>query len=497
MIPSLWSSLSIHATRSRLGFLVSLVLASAGTLPAPTVASAENAHAPQLKVGFAETDITPQVKQRTVYMAGFGKGRVATGVHDPLMVRAVVFQHNNEKIAMVSVDVVGLFYEFTQKIRTRLPGYKYVLVSATHNHEGPDTMGLWGPNPFLSGIDQKYMSHLQNQVVKAVQSAAKNLRSANTRLGKHRAPELLHDSRKPLVKHDEIVVLQFLQPKSSQSIGILVQWNCHPEVLGGSNKLITADHVGYTVAYLKRKYKCPVAYFTGTVGGLMTNLRVPVRDKNGKLLKDRTFQKAERYGNLVGEAADTALKESLPVKLYPFDVRQKQIYLPIANEVYLLGWKLGVLRRKAYKWNGNIEKAKELPRRNTSVKNLCLRTEVGYIRLGELGVAAIPGEIYPELVLGKYQDPVEPGADYPKSKLEPSIYSQFSTKHKMIIGLANDEIGYIIPKRQWDQKPPYCYGRKRSQYGEINSLGSETAPLLCDAFCELLRKRKTKKIHPN
>ena len=25
----------------------------------------------------------------------------------------------------------------------------------------------------------------------------------------------------------------------------------------------------------------------------------------------------------------------------------------------------------------------------------------------------------------------------------------------MIIGLANDELGYIIPKRQWDEKPPF------------------------------------------
>ncbi len=52
----------------------------------------------------------------------------------------------------------------------------------------------------------------------------------------------------------------------------------------------------------------------------------------------------------------------------------------------------------------------------------------------------------------------------------------------MLIGLANDEIGYIIPKRQWDEKPPFCYGRKKAQYGEENSLGPDTAPLLCKAF---------------
>ena len=53
---------------------------------------------------------------------------------------------------------------------------------------------------------------------------------------------------------------------------------------------------------------------------------------------------------------------------------------------------------------------------------------------------------------------------------------------KFIFGLANDEIGYIIPKRQWDEKPPFCYGRQKAQYGEINSVGPETAPILYHAL---------------
>jgi hypothetical protein len=93
-------------------------------------------------------------------------------------------------------------------------------------------------------------------------------------------------------------------------------------------------------------------------------------------------------------------------------------------------------------------------------------------------------------VLGKVQDPADAGADYPMAGVEPSIYGQLKAKHRMIVGLANDEIGYIIPKRQWDEKPPYCYGRKKSQYGEVNSLGPDTAPLLCDAFQATARRKQ-------
>jgi len=115
-----------------------------------------------------------------------------------------------------------------------------------------------------------------------------------------------------------------------------------------------------------------------------------------------------------------------------------------------------------------------------------VKTEVGYLKLGELEVAVIPGEIYPELVLGKIQDPVDPGADYPDAPVEPGLYPQMKGKHRMLIGLGNDELGYIIPKRQWDEKPPFCYGLKKSQYGEINSVGPETAGIICGTFKELV-----------
>jgi len=53
-----------------------------------------------------------------------------------------------------------------------------------------------------------------------------------------------------------------------------------------------------------------------------------------------------------------------------------------------------------------------------------------------------------------------------------------SGKYKFIFGLANDEIGYIIPKSEWDVDKPYLYNSKRDFYGEENSLGPETAPIL-------------------
>ena len=62
----------------------------------------------------------------------------------------------------------------------------------------------------------------------------------------------------------------------------------------------------------------------------------------------------------------------------------------------------------------------------------------------------------------------------------------------MLIGLANDELGYFIPKRQWDEKAPFCYGLKKAQYGEMNSVGPDAAPVICNTFKELV-----KRLHPD
>lgn len=461
-------------------WILLLVLSTASTL---------RAGPPSLRVGFAAADITPEIAgKKKVWIAGFGKNRASTGVLDPIMARCVVLDDGGKRIALVSLDLVGLFYQETEKIRSRLPKFDHVQVTCTHNHEGPDTLGLWGPNFFTSGLDADYQARVVDTVVRTLEKAAADLHPVQARIGTIALPDLLHDGRLPQIKHDELVALVF-RDAAGKERGIVVQWNCHPETLDSRNTLLSADYVAWTVRHLAEKHRCPVVYLTGTVGGLMTSLHVPVRDENGKPLADGTVEKTKRFGLLVGQAADRALAKAVPLKLIPFAVRTRQVYLPLDNNLYQLGWKLGVLKREAYAWKNDPYRADPLPEKPAPKQRLALRTEIGLLRLGELEIAAIPGEIYPELVLGKVQDPVDPGADFPEAPVEPALYAQMKAKHRLLVGLANDEIGYILPRRQWDEKAPFCYGRKTGQYGEVNSLGPETGPLLCEAFRRLAAEK--------
>jgi len=54
--------------------------------------------------------------------------------------------------------------------------------------------------------------------------------------------------------------------------------------------------------------------------------------------------------------------------------------------------------------------------------------------------------------------------------------------------MSNDMIGYIVPKSQWDVEPPFSYGYKNRPYGEINSLGPETAPKIHAEVLKVLKE---------
>ncbi|QEL17880.1 neutral/alkaline non-lysosomal ceramidase N-terminal domain-containing protein [Limnoglobus roseus] len=442
----------------------------------------------QLSVGFAEVDLSPTIGKKPVYLAGFGLNRKATKVHDPIMARAVVFSDGKQKIGFVCVDVIGLFLPTVENVRKQLPGFQYVLVSSTHNHEGPDTLGLWGATYLSSGVDPAYLKSVEDGAAKAILQAGEKLVPVRAEIGTAKNGDLLHDNRQPIVLHDEVVVLRFTSPETKKVAGMIVQWNCHPETLDDKNTEVSADFVASTVKTLEKEHQCPVVYFNGSVGGLMTSLKVEVKNAAGVLLQDGTFEKTEKYGELVAGLANQAMKSAGPVNLLPFDVRTRTMLMPVDNSLYKIGKQVGTLNRAMYEWKGQ-----PVPEAFVETKDVmaavAVKTEVGRIRLGELDIAAIPGEIYPELVLGKVQDPVDPGADFPDAPVEPAIYAQLKNKHRMLIGLANDELGYFIPKRQWDEKAPYCYGLKKAPYGEINSIGPEAAPLLCQAFKELAEKK--------
>jgi hypothetical protein len=104
-----------------------------------------------------------------------------------------------------------------------------------------------------------------------------------------------------------------------------------------------------------------------------------------------------------------------------------------------------------------------------------IRSEVASWNLGPATFVHVPGELYPEILHGGIESPA--GADYNIKPVEvPALMEKIPGQYVFFSGMSNDMIGYIVPKSQWDVSPPFTYDYKERPYGEINSLGPETAP---------------------
>jgi hypothetical protein len=151
-------------------------------------------------------------------------------------------------------------------------------------------------------------------------------------------------------------------------------------------------------------------------------------------------------------------------------IHARTVQVPVSNKLFWLAPVLGLIDRGYPGFEHWLQ----------------LRTEVAVVSLGEATIACIPGEIYPEVVNGGIER--APGGDFDLEPVEvPPIRELLPGKVKFIFGLANDEIGYLIPKSEWDESPPYLYGAAHAPYGEINSVGPDAARTIHAAVAELSR----------
>lgn len=435
---------------------------------------------PGLLFGFAKRAITPEVGREAVYLAGFDLNRRATGVHDDLWARAIAVSDGQRRIALVAVDLIGVFRDDVLKARERLeqkaPG-AVLVVASTHNHEGPDTMGLWGKRRFSSGVDPRYLERVRTAIADTAADALSRMKPGRLVLGRTRTPGLIEDGRLPEVIDDTLVAMQAVA-EDGTTLGTVVDWSSHPEALGGKNTLVTSDFPHYLRARMEERLGGTSVFLVGSIGGLMTPLRLKLTGSDGKPVPPDSFALAQAVGERAADAALAALKAGRPSVSATLDHRSATVFVPLENRMFRLATFLGVLDRQVYS-NG---------RPATSVFGDDLRTEIGYLRLGDAQALLVPAEIYPELVLGRIQDPQDPAADFPGAPRERALHTLLASEFKLVVGLANDEIGYVIPRAQWDAKAPFAYGRKEDQYGEVNSVGPSAAARLAEAYARLLSR---------
>jgi hypothetical protein len=127
-----------------------------------------------------------------------------------------------------------------------------------------------------------------------------------------------------------------------------------------------------------------------------------------------------------------------------------------------------------------------------SATGLCVQSELNLIMLDEIAVLLIPGEMFPELISGEAYGNANPSGVNPKPLKD--IAREYGINELLIIGLANDELGYIIPPSDFllNEKLPYV-GRVtdttgEDHYEETNSVGTACAGCIAEALDNVLKQ---------
>jgi hypothetical protein len=353
-----------------------------------------------LQIGLASIDITPPLGVR---LAGYGSRKTgATGVGHRLRAEALVCKGDGGAWALLTSDTVGYPRDFVLRVRQGAaaliagPAKKgaagkrgpkaagkaavaglapeAILVSATHTHSGPASMRTYSET--VEPVDHQYKEELEKRLAQVIADAWKAAKPGSFEAAWTEAPLLGSNRRiqKPdgqwvnewqdfEGKHpgyfDPSVLLVAVRRPGGRRDALLVNYGCHPVVLGPSSMRISADYVGYMKDYLEAHGAAGTAMFA-LAGGGNINPRACIM-----VGAEHPRRMGEKLGQLVLEAA---------AKLYPVPA--------------------GPVRSASAAWT--FPSKRDWPKAAGRQKGDPITTEVQALRAGDLCFLAIPGELLSE-----------------------------------------------------------------------------------------------------
>ncbi len=389
------------------------------------------------------------------YIAGYKGGRNPVGVLDPQRVKAIWIDNGATSLLIISVDCIGLDSGTVKEIRGSLKelvkksGCDSVNVVSTHTHAGVDTLGLWGP----VGINGKNVK-FNRQIVSAAKQAAETAYGERTEgklfYGTVETEDMQVDSREPQVYDTKLYQLRFV-PLSAEKNGIrIISFAAHAESLRGNNLMISSDFPGEVARRIGEATGERVMFLPAAIGGL---IMTPEFSENAVENMNITAERLTKY--LLEPFEERSLAPNIAVSTVKFKTE-------LENTLFIYYKFLGIL--------GN-EVTRDI------FGGYKLSSELTLISLGDMTLALFPGELFPELLFGAkgYEGLYEKAGRY-------GVYDLMS------VGLANDELGYIIPEEDFvlDSHAPYVK-EAEDHYEETNSVGPHCAEDISTAFEKALK----------
>jgi hypothetical protein len=405
-----------------------------------------------------------------IFKGGFEPLHPAQSVSAPISTRAFIISHNaantepTRYFAWVTVDVVGLegkrFWQVEEQFIAEGFAPDRLIVTATHNHQAPDTVGLWGdPINEISGRDPVFMERITESIEQAVREAAANMQPSQLSVattsmeeqslflngtkhgGSHPNPNakgMLNDIRDPRIVSDRLLTLQANHLETGSTILTLTNWSGHPEVGGGNDDSISADWVGVTRIALEEHYGGMAIHLPEALGGMQSALFLDLPlineqgveqfelcteadvsnsenpfdcfeketgaqriDENGQSIPQwataSTTEVIQSHGWHVAKAAIRSLETAEAIQDMYLDIDSEWMYVPVDNPIYNLIFTLDILEL------GFSDLVTDPALCQESLEEApigCSQARAFRARIGPLEFLTAPGEVTPEIAWG-------------------------------------------------------------------------------------------------
>ena len=289
----------------------------------------------QYRAGIARVDITPPIGHE---MGGYAaRKHGSTGIHDPLYATVLVIESGENSIALITCDLRSFVSTRVGEEVAKRFGIKTTLIDVSHTHSGPLTWELRSP----------WYTEAENKMIEAVGAAKKSMfpatlsmASGEIYLGHNRRKivggkgEMWWRNANALPSHPVDPTVNVLVVKGDRVRAVLVNYACHPSVLGPENYAFSADYPGAMRRAMEAS-GITVLFVQGGAGDIN-----PYRDKEPA---GTQFEAMEEMGQKLGKYAmslvDKAKLVTGPLRTYSEIFEAANRWHP--EEKIPIGWTAG------------------------------------------------------------------------------------------------------------------------------------------------------------
>ena len=419
-------------------------IGATGTLTSLAHAKPDNQKFP-FQVGASVAEIPTPLDVGLLMSSGRQLWEPFDNIRLPICARTVVIERQTQRLAIVSLDLLGLAGEavggmnrFKQQI-TKASGSLIqpdtLILASTHTHTSPESAAL--TDLYRTPAFQTWCETLAQQIARSVREATATAQPCRLTTGTHLTSNMVLNRRIRTTKGirsvrqqippderigpkgpaDEHVRVAAFIDRQDKPRAILVNFAAHP-VIEMCIKQLSPDYPGEMCLELQRRHPGAAPLF---LQGACGNLNPP---KVATSAED-----AQQYGRQLADAVDTALKASSPDNGNQLAVHRRSVHLPLRED-------------------------------DSKQEVKTLETKIAAARIGNAAFVFLPGEPFIELAIA-----IRQSSPFPFTA---------------VMGYSEDYIGYIPTDRAFEN------GGYETRPGRWSRLAPGSQAIVCNQATQLL-----------